>query len=142
MRLRKVVRLDPQTPGRGHEHGGARCRARTRKPSPPAARKPAAAGRRNLVRQAVQLLVHYPGIADKVGDLTALQALDRPGIPLIVQLVEELHAQPCEKTAVLLERWRVAPMLGTWKSSPPWNCTLRIRRAAAQELLGAAEALA
>src|SRR5262245_55394397 len=106
----KVVRLDPQRLAAALNTGApANSRVPERNPAPLPPRKPAAGGRRNLVRQAVQLLVHYPRIADKVRNVEALASLDRPGISLIVRLVEELHDQPCDKMAVLLERWRGRP---------------------------------
>lgn len=139
--IAKVVRLDPRrlaaalnTATPANSAGGER------KPAPGPTRKPAAGGRRNLVRQAVQLLVHYPGIADKVGDLTALKAVNRPGISLIVQLVEELHDQPCDRMAVLLERWRGRPDVEHLEKLAAMD--LHIDQAgAAQELLGALERL-
>jgi DNA primase len=139
--IAKVVRLDPQRLAAAMNTAAPTARAEERKPAPPAQRKPAAAGRRNLVRQAVQLLVHYPGIADKVGDLTALKALDRPGIPLIVQLVEELHDQPCDKTAVLLERWRGRPDVGHLEKLAAMELHIADQAGAAQELLGALQRL-
>jgi DNA primase len=139
--LANVVRLDRQRLAAAMNTAAPATRAEQRKPAPPPARKPAVAGRRNLVRQAVQLLVHYPGIADKVGDLTALKALDRPGIPLIVQLVEELHAQPCDKTAVLLERWRGRPDVGHLEKLAAMELHIADQAGAAQELLGALKRL-
>ncbi|HKS53849.1 MAG TPA: DNA primase [Steroidobacteraceae bacterium] len=139
--LANVVRLDPQRLAAAMNKAAPVTRAEERKPVPPPARKPAVAGRRNLVRQAVQLLVHYPGIADKVGDLTALKALDRPGIPLIVQLVEELHDQPCDKTAVLLERWRGRPDVGHLEKLAAMELHIADQAGAAQELLGALKRL-
>jgi DNA primase len=112
-----------------------------RRPAPVPAKKPPGSGRRNLVRQAVQLLVHYPGIADKVRDLSALRALDRPGIPLIVQLVEELQDQPCDKTAVLLERWRGRPDVEHLEKLALMPLLIEDQAGAAQELLGALERL-
>lgn len=144
--IARVVRLDPQrlaaalnTAAPASSPGNSR--ERERKPPSPSARKPAAGGRRNLVRQAVQLLVHYPAIADKVGDLTALRALDRPGISLIVQLVEELHDQPCDKTAVLLERWRGRPDVEHLEKLAALELHIADPAGAAQELLGALERL-
>lgn len=67
------------------------------------------AGRRNLVRQAIHLLVHYPEIADKVVLNPALASLDRPGISLLIALIEELSRRPCANTGALLERWRDRP---------------------------------
>jgi DNA primase len=103
--------------------------------------RPTSAGRKNLVRQAVQLLVHYPRIADKVRDVTALASLDRPGISLIVRLVEELHDQPCDKMAVLLERWRGRPDVEHLEKLARMELLIADEAAAAQELLGALERL-
>jgi DNA primase len=140
--IAKVVRLDPQRLAIALNTGTpANAAATQRKPAPPAPRKPSAGGRRNLVRQAVQLLVHYPRIADKVRDLTALAALDRPGIPLIVQLVEELHDQPCDKTAVLLERWRGRPDVEHLEKLAMMELHIADEAGAAQELQGALERL-
>ena len=66
-------------------------------------------GRRNLVRQAIHLLVHYPEIADKVVVNPVLSTLERPGIPLLIELIEELAQRPCANTGALLERWRDRP---------------------------------
>jgi DNA primase len=38
-----------------------------------------------------------------------LQGIDRPGIPLLIELLTELQRQPCVNTAALLERWRQRP---------------------------------
>ncbi|MGH8236219.1 MAG: toprim domain-containing protein, partial [Steroidobacteraceae bacterium] len=139
--IAKVVRLDPQRLAAALNTGApAASRGSQRKPAPAPPRKPAA-GRRNLVRQAVQLLVHYPRIADKVGNLTALASLERPGISLIVQLVEELHDQPCDKTAVLLERWRGRPDVEHLEKLAMMDLHIADEAGAAQELLGALERL-
>ena len=84
------------------------------KPAPPEpARRPMKpqiqTGRRNLVRQAIHLLVHYPEIADKVVLNPVLSTLERPGIPLLIELIEELAQRPCANTGALLERWRDRP---------------------------------
>ena len=93
-------------------------------------------------RQAVQLLVNYPGSADKVRDLSALASLQRPGISLIVHLVEELHDQPCDKTAVLLERWRGRPDVEHLEKLAVMPLiAINDEAGAAQELLGALERL-
>jgi DNA primase len=140
--IARVVRLDPQRLAAALNTGSpANSRAAERKPAPLPPRKPAAGGRRNLVRQAVQLLVHYPRIADKVRDVTALASLERPGISLIVQLVEELHDQPCDKTAVLLERWRGRPDVEHLEKLAAMELHIADEAGAAQELLGALERL-
>ena len=140
--IARVVRLDPQRLAAALNTGApANTRAAERKPAPLPPRKPAVGGRRNLVRQAVQLLVHYPRIADKVCDLTALASLERPGISLIVQLVEELHDQPCDKTAVLLERWRGRPDVEHLEKLAAMQLHIADEAGAAQELVGALERL-
>jgi DNA primase len=140
--IARVVRLDPQRLAAALNTGSpANSRAPERKPVPLPPRKPVAGGRRNLVRQAVQLLVHYPRIADKVRNVEALASLDRPGISLIVQLVEELHDQPCDKMAVLLERWRGRPDVEHLEKLAKMELLIADEAAAAQELLGALERL-
>jgi DNA primase len=69
----------------------------------------APAGRRNLVRQAIHLLVHHPQIADKVTLNPTVKTLERPGIKLLIELIEELSLRPCANYGVLLERWRDRP---------------------------------
>jgi DNA primase len=66
-------------------------------------------GNRNIVRQAIFLLVHYPQIADKAGDPSVISGIDRPGIPLLVELLAELQKNPAQNTGALLERWRGRP---------------------------------
>jgi DNA primase len=140
--IARVVRLDPQRLAAALNTGvHASSRAAERKPAPLPPRKPAAGGRRNLVRQAVQLLVHYPRIADKVRNVESLASLDRPGISLIVRLVEELHDQPCDKTAVLLERWRGRPDVEHLEKLAAMELHIADEAGAAQELLGALERL-
>ncbi|HEX5843178.1 MAG TPA: hypothetical protein VFY62_11895, partial [Pseudomonas sp.] len=76
-----------------------------------------------------------------VRDLSALASLQRPGISLIVRLVEELHDQPCDKTAVLLERWRGRPDVEHLEKLAAMESYIADEAAAAQELLGALERL-
>jgi DNA primase len=66
-------------------------------------------GNRNIVRQAIRLLVHYPQIADKAGDPSVISGIERPGIPLLVELLAELQKNPVQNTGALLERWRGRP---------------------------------
>jgi DNA primase len=94
------------------------------------------AGRRNLVRQAIHLLVHHPEIADKVTMTPALATLDRPGVPLLIELVEELGRQPCANTGVLLERWRERPDLKHLRTLSLQECLVD-SDGAARELAGA-----
>jgi DNA primase len=131
----KVVRLDAdrlktlsgiaQEPESQH--------AERRRPTGPAV----AAGRRNLVRQSVHLLVHYPKIADKVGATAELAAVDKPGIPLLIELIQELQRDPCGTTGALLERWRGRPDVEHLAKLAALECHIPDEAGAARELLGA-----
>lgn len=98
------------------------------------------AGRRNLVRQAIHLLVHYPEIADKVKLNPALRTLERPGIPLLIELIEELGRRPCANTGALLERWRDRPDVGHLAKLAAQQCLIDVA-GAAKELAGAVQQL-
>ena len=63
-----------------------------------------AAGRSSLVRRAIALVVHFPGQASGVKVPPGLAELDRPGVELLVALMQDLH--PRTTTGALLERWR------------------------------------
>jgi DNA primase len=67
------------------------------------------AGRGSVVRQAIRVLVHYPSAADRVAPPDGLERIDRPGIPLLIELLNDLQGNPCANTAALLERWRGRP---------------------------------
>jgi DNA primase len=66
-------------------------------------------GRGSMVRQAIRILVHHPGVAGSVPIPEGLEEVDRPGIPLLIELLNDLQENPCTKTAALLERWRGRP---------------------------------
>jgi DNA primase len=66
-------------------------------------------GRGSVVRQAIRILVHYPPLANGVQSSEGLEAIDRPGIPLLIELLNDLQENPCSSTAALLERWRGRP---------------------------------
>ncbi len=69
------------------------------------------AGRGNLMRQAVQGLVHHPHIATRLDPthLAALETLQEPGADILRALIVDLRTQPITTTAQLLERWRDRP---------------------------------
>ena len=60
----------------------------------------------SLVRTAIALLLHHPGLAQAIGDTADLAALDMPGIPLLLSLVDLLKSQPGLTTGALIERFR------------------------------------
>jgi DNA primase len=81
----------------------------------PASTSGPSTGRGNLVRQAVTLLVHFPGSALAVSSqqVDAVATIDRPGIPLLTELLAQLREDPPASTAAVLERWRDRPDHGS-----------------------------
>ena len=114
-------------------------------PAPP--RRPtraplgAAAGRGNLVRQAISLLVHYPQAAAEVGDAERLVDIDRPGVPLLVELLAQLREDPPASTAALLERWRERPDHAPLSKLAASECLVADSGAAAAEIRSAIDRL-
>lgn len=111
----KLVRIDSsrlQSLGaREHSRQGIQAAASNRAQSAFAARAPVAisTGRGSVVRQAIRVLVHFPGAAGEVPPPDGLEYVDRPGIPLLIELLNDLQGNPCVNTAALLERWRGRP---------------------------------
>ena len=66
------------------------------------------AGRRNMLSQAIGLVLHHPPAARSI-DPTSLADLDQPGIPVLRQLIEQARDAQTPSTATLLERWRDQP---------------------------------
>jgi DNA primase len=100
-----------------------------------------APGRGNLVRQAITLLVHYPTAAGAVEQPAPLAAIDRPGIPLLVELLQQLREDPPPSTAALLERWRDRPEHGPLSRLALSECLVPDAAAAAAELRSAVDRL-
>ncbi len=65
-------------------------------------------GRPNLVRRAIQLLLHYPSIGAG-GVPAALRPVTRKGAPLLREMLEITAAAPTLNSAALLERFRGRP---------------------------------
>jgi DNA primase len=108
-------------------------------------RRPAAspAGRGNLVRQAVTLLVHYPGAARVISaqQIDEVAAIDRPGIPLLTELLAQLREDPPASTAAVLERWRGRPEHGSLAKLAMTACLAPDEAGAAAELESAVNRL-
>jgi hypothetical protein len=70
------------------------------------------AGRGGLVRQAVKNLLHVPAIAARItaADRGLLDDVAEPGIEVLRELIDTLHAQPAAHLGQLLERWRDQPL--------------------------------
>ncbi len=72
------------------------------------------AGRRGLVTQAIQTLLHFPAIAASVPAavypaLADISEAELGGIDTLRSLLEALRAQPRRTTSQLLEEWRERP---------------------------------
>jgi DNA primase len=100
-----------------------------------------ATGRRNLVRQSIHILVHYPQIADKIGDMSGIETADRPGIPLLIELLNSLQEAPCASTGALLERWRDRPDVEHLSKLARLECYIPDAQGAVRELNDALEHL-
>src|SRR5690242_11301499 len=73
-----------------------------------ASRRPAPANnapRRTLVRSAIAMLLANPGLAQEVTLPYAFAELDKPGIPLLTELLDFLQERPGINTALLLEHF-------------------------------------
>jgi DNA primase len=84
----------------------------------------------SLVRTAITLLLQFPRLAREAKDIQVLRGLDRPGLGLLLEMLELLQARPHLNTAALLEHWR---------QRDEWRY---LQQLAAQELLLAGEAQA
>ncbi len=62
-------------------------------------------GRPSIVRRAITLVLHFPQAAKAV-DVEQLGGLNRPGIELLIELIETAQSDPDISTAGLLERFR------------------------------------
>jgi DNA primase len=65
----------------------------------------AGAGRPSVVRRAITLLLNHPPAAEKL-DVEKLSGVTRPGVELLLSLIETVQSEPNITTAGLLERWR------------------------------------
>jgi DNA primase len=133
-RLAELLDGDAPPPGPSRPEPPAALRAR-RMPTP------AAAGRGNLVRQAISLLVHFPGAGPSVPLNDELVGVDRPGIALLVELLAQLREDPVTSTAALLERWRSRPEHGPLEKLATAECLVPDEAAAAAEIRSALERL-
>jgi DNA primase len=66
----------------------------------------ASAGRGNLLTQAILLVLHHPGAARSVETRHALGSLDKPGVTVLRELLDQAAEMERPSTAMLLERWR------------------------------------
>ena len=62
-------------------------------------------GKPSVVRRAITLLLNHPEAGEKL-DVEKLADVGRPGIELLLRLIETVQEDPTITTAGLLERWR------------------------------------
>jgi DNA primase len=77
--------------------------------APVAKKSPSPSGQRqrpSLVRTAIALLIQFPQLAQAGGDIQVLRGLDKPGVSLLVEMLELLAVRPHLNSAALLEHWR------------------------------------
>ena len=106
-RLAAEIRM-PAAKLKEHLFGGAaatRTPGKREEPSKPA-RSRMSAGRGNLLSQAITLVLHHPAAAGAVSDPESLSRVDKPGVAVLKELLEQAAAMAEPTTAMLLERWR------------------------------------
>jgi DNA primase len=99
-------RSEPGAAGRGLSSGGGASGGSASGGAVRGLPGRASAGRGNLLTQAIALVVHHPAAARAIADTAPLGALDRPGVPVLKELLDQAAAMPHPSTAMLLERWR------------------------------------
>ena len=70
---------------------------------------PRAAAKRSLVRGVIALLLAQPGLAEQVAPPYPFVALNKPGVDLLIELLELARARPGISTASLLEHFAERP---------------------------------
>jgi DNA primase len=66
-------------------------------------------GRGNLLTQAITLVLHHPAAAGAIADPDLLSSIDKPGVSVLKELLEQAATASSPSTAMLLERWRDRP---------------------------------
>jgi DNA primase len=85
---------EPQRPSRNTSELPARQRGRM------------SVGRGNLLTQAITLVLHHPAAAGAIEDPELLSNVDKPGVSVLKELIEQAAAASSPSTGMLLERWR------------------------------------
>ena len=68
-------------------------------------RNAAPAQKRSLVRSAIVILLQQPALAQKIAPPFHFAELRQPGVPLLLELIELVHARPDLSTGALLEHF-------------------------------------
>jgi DNA primase len=66
-------------------------------------------GRGNLLTQAITLVLHHPAAASAIEDPDLLSNVDKAGVSVLKELLEQAATASSPNTAMLLERWRDRP---------------------------------
>jgi DNA primase len=98
-------------------------------------------GRGNLLTQAIVLVLHHPAAARAVKYPDSLAGLERPGIAVLKELLEQAADAAAPTTAVLLERWRDRPEYARLAELAQAQPLVADASGAAKELLMAVEKL-
>jgi DNA primase len=101
----------------------------------------ASAGRGNLLSQAITLIVHHPAAARLVRNTEALGSVNKPGVPVLKELLEQASGMDNPNTAMLLERWRDRPEYGRLSELAMAEPMVAEAQGAAKELQMAVEKL-
>jgi DNA primase len=67
------------------------------------------AGRGNLLTQAITLVLHHPAAAAAIEQPDLLSSIDKAGVSVLKELLEQAATASSPSTAILLERWRDRP---------------------------------
>ncbi|MBS0397109.1 MAG: toprim domain-containing protein, partial [Proteobacteria bacterium] len=98
-------------------------------------------GRRNMLSQAIGLVLHFPTAARSI-DTASIVRIDHPGIPVLRELIEQARQVQAPSTATLLERWRDRPELPRLEAIAAETPMVSDSQAAARELEMAVRKLA
>jgi DNA primase len=66
-------------------------------------------GRGNLLTQAITLVLHHPAAAGAITDPDLLSNIEKPGVSVLKELLEQAATASSPTTGMLLERWRERP---------------------------------
>lgn len=72
---------------------------------------PASGSRGSVIRQAVNLLLRFPTLAQAVTDdqRAGLKGVDEPGADLLREMLDDLRARPAQSSGQVLQRWQGRP---------------------------------
>ncbi len=86
----------------------------------------------SLVRKAVAMLLHLPGLAQRVPTTEGWQTLELKGIGFLVAFIGVCRAQPQITTGRLLERWRDTPEGRSLDDLADWRMPFEEEQATAE----------